>query len=179
MNASVSGWNLKWVMVLLGVALAVRQWLWMPVLVVGASMQPTLRSGQLLGVNKFAYHFDKPRRGDIVEVKTSTGLMLKRVVGLPGETVALREGIFYINGVPLVEPYVYFRELSSIGPGQLGSESYVIAGDNRIESLIAVVNRDRIVGRVVGEPSRLRPLHASLAQAAWRSWAVRTCWRVA
>ena len=89
--------TLRWQLLALGVALAIRQWIWMPGLITGESMQPTLRSGQLVGINKLAYLFDMPRRGDIVEFWTGREFMVKRVLGLPGDQIALRDGIFYVK----------------------------------------------------------------------------------
>jgi signal peptidase I len=129
-----------------------RQWVWMPALVTGESMEPTLRGGQLVGVNKLAYQLCGPRRGEIVEVRTGHDLMVKRVIGLPGESIALRDGKFYVNGVLLAEPYVRFQEVRTIAPGRLGPDCFVVAGDNRPQTVIAVVRRDRIVGRVTRKP---------------------------
>lgn len=154
MKPPLSMRHLRSLFILLGLALAARQWAWMPVLVLGPSMQPTLQGGQLLGVNKLAYRFEEPRRGDIVEVWNGSSLMLKRILGLPGETIALRQGTFEVDGIPLVEPYVEFHDLGNIGPGRLGSDCYLVAGDNRPQTLIAVVHRDRIVGRVMGQSFR-------------------------
>ena len=140
---------LRWLLLVLGLALVVRQWVWMPVLVLGGSMQPTLHGGQIVGVNKLAYHFSGPRRGEIIEVWNGRDLLVKRVLGLPGETIAMHDGFFYVNGTPLVEPYVWFRDGNDIAPGQLGPDCFLVAGDYRLGTIIAVINRSRIVGRVM------------------------------
>ncbi len=134
---------------LLGLVLATREWVWIPTLISGASMEPTLPHRELVGVNKLAYAFSRPRRGDVVAVWTGKGLMIKRVIGLPGETITLRQGKFYVDGTELAEPYVKFNESSTIASGQLGADRLVVAGDNRAETVIAVIKRDRIVGRVI------------------------------
>lgn len=126
-----------------------RQWVWAPLVLVGPSMEPTLRNGQLAGVNKLAYVFHSPRRGDVVVVQTGRGLIVKRIVGLPGEEVGARDGIFQVNGAPLGEPYVGLCQSWAIAPARLDEDSYVIAGDNRSESLTALVHRRRIVGQLV------------------------------
>ena len=148
MKAQRSELMLRWLLLLLGVALAVRQWVWMPEIIAGESMQPTLRSGQLVGINKLAYRFDMPRRGEIVDFWTGSEYMVKRILGLPGEQIALRDGTFYVNGAPMAEPYVQFKDHSNIADGRLGPGCFVVSGDNRSQSLTAVVNRSRIVGRV-------------------------------
>ncbi len=139
----------RWLLPALGLALAVRHWVWTPVLVAGGSMRPTLRALELAGVNKLAYRFGPPRRGDIVMVRTGRSWMVKRIIGLPGEEVALRAGVFFINGRPLAEPYVRSAGADDTDPGQLGPSRFVVAGDNRLSSIIAIVSRDRIVGRLV------------------------------
>jgi signal peptidase I len=141
--------SLHWLLLVLGLALAIRQWVWMPTLVTGQSMKPTLRHCQLACVNKLCYHFRPPRRGDIVLVNTGRERHIKRVVGLPGEEVTLRAGVFYLDGRPLAEPYVRYPGGNTIAAGRLGADRFLVVGDNRPESIIAVVRRERIVGRLV------------------------------
>src|SRR5690348_16478827 len=136
---------------LLGLLLAVltfRQWVWSPVAITGQSMSPTWSHGQIAGMNKVAYLFAAPRRGDLVFVRTDRELLVKRIVGLRSEEVCARDGIFYVNGTPLHESYVRFPGSWSIAPGKLGGEQFVVAGDNRSQTLVSVVRRDRIVGRL-------------------------------
>jgi signal peptidase I len=132
---------------LLLLVLIIRQWVWMPVLIRGESMLPTLRGGQLAGVNKLAYLFRPPRRGDIVEVWTGKDLIVKRVVGLPGEEVAARGGTLYVNGSPLPEPYAIKRDWN-VAAGKLDFNSFLVVGDNRFQTVAALVGRERIVGRL-------------------------------
>lgn len=141
---------LRWLVLCLAVALAVRRWVWMPTLIVGNSMLPTLRNGEFAAVNKLAYVFQAPQRGDIVVIRTGSGLLVKRVVGLPGEEIAVRHGAFYVNGVQLHEPCAHCGHYpDNIAPGRIGPHCFVVAGDNRSGTIIAVVDRDRIVGRYV------------------------------
>ena len=139
--------NLRRLLPLLLVALMVRAWVWMPVLVTGKSMLPTLRGGQLAGLNKLAYRVGPPRRLDVVAVWTGKDLMIKRIVGLPGEEIAARDGTLYINGSPLWEPYA-IKSNWNIASGKIDSNNFVVVGDNRLETILAVVNRERIVGRL-------------------------------
>jgi signal peptidase I len=149
MRTAVSVRRLRWLSLALGLALAARQWVCMPELLTGESMRPTLHGGELVWVNKLAYRFGRPRRGEVVQVWTGRDVMVKRVLGLPGENIAMHDGIFYVNGAPLTEPYVQFKDESNIAPGLLGPDRFLVAGDNRSKTIIAVVNRDRIVGRVL------------------------------
>lgn len=105
----------------------------LPVRVVGRSMEPSYRDGSINAVNRLAYVFRKPRRGDVVGVRFSDFHIqyLKRIVGLPGETVAITNGIVYINGQPLDEPYVKDRDSWELAPVLLPDDNYFVIGDNR------------------------------------------------
>jgi signal peptidase I len=144
-------------LLILGLVLAIRQWAWAPVVVIGGSMQPTLCSGQITVLSKLSYHFRPPRRGDIVLVDTGRELYAKRIIGLPGEDLALKAGVLYVNGRRLAEPYVQFPGDDSVAAGRLGTNRFLIAGDNRPDSTVAVVNRERIVGVLICWPNTVRP----------------------
>ncbi len=109
--------------------------------VLGSSMEPTLReSGQRLLVSRVAYWFGEPQRGDIITFNppedwaNPTGRpFIKRVIGLPGETVEIKNGKVYINGEPLDEPYLDSSQpmtrtmpAMTVPPGY-----YFVLGDNR------------------------------------------------
>lgn len=101
----------------------------------GSSMTDTLSNGEIVLVTRFDYRFGgTPARGDIVECRFPgrVDAYIKRVIGLPGETVELREGKTYINGAVLEEPYLFsLPEDYSI---TLGENEYLMLGDNRSES---------------------------------------------
>ena len=142
--------SLPWLLLCLLAALAIRRWVWMPTLIQGQSMLPTLAEGEVGGINKLAYLRREPERGDLVGVWTGTELMAKRVVGLPGEQVAVHDGVLWVNGAPLAEPYVEFSDRwRQVREGTIEPGCMLVAGDNRSTSVIAVVGRDRIVGRLV------------------------------
>jgi signal peptidase I len=122
----------------------------MPTLIEGRSMLPTLAEGQVGGINRLAYRWREPKRGDLVAIWTGTEFMAKRVVGLPGERLAVRNGVLWVNGAPLAEPYVEFSDRwRQVREGTIEPGCMLVAGDNRSTSVIAVVGRDRIVGRLV------------------------------
>jgi signal peptidase I len=112
-------------------------------------MSPTLQSGGIALVSKMAYLWHEPSRGDIVAVWNGRELMVKRVVGLPGERISARAGMFFINGSAMQEPYVRCHNAWNLGPGKMTDSNFVVAGDNRAETIVAVVARGRIVGRLV------------------------------
>jgi signal peptidase I len=148
----------------LAVLWLLRQWVCMPVYISGNSMQPSLKPGQLAWINKLAYRFSPPRRGDVVAIWTGQDLILKRIVGLPGEEVSIRHGRFYVQGVPLSEPYVQIHGAPEITAGRPGADCFVVAGDNRAETLVAVVRRSRIIGRLVNTAKTFRGDRSSIGQ---------------
>ncbi len=122
------------VVVLVGVCLLLYNYVLLPVRVEGGSMLPTYKDRGINVVNRLAYLFHEPRRGDVVAVRLQAGehrMYLKRVVGLPGETVEFHGGRLFINGKPLDEPYVKLPCEWEHGPLQVGPDEYYCVGDNR------------------------------------------------
>jgi signal peptidase I len=127
-----------------------------PIRVEGGSMLPTYREHGINFVNRLAYLFHEPRRGDVVAIALEAGehvMYMKRIVGLPGDTVAFHKGRLFINGEPLDEPYVKLRgewehESEPVGPHQ-----YYFVGDNRDmpwdDHVHGRRERNRIVGKVL------------------------------
>jgi signal peptidase I len=137
------------VLVFLAIGLLVRADIWAPVLIAGNSMSPSLHAGQIAGLNKLSYRLRPPHRGDVVAVWTGKALIVKRIIGLPGEEIYARDGTFFINGQALQEPYIRFQDHWSIGPGRIPAGQFVVVGDNRPQTLLAIVARERIVGRLM------------------------------
>jgi signal peptidase I len=122
----------------------------------GPSMQPTFYTGDLVIVNRAAYFFSSPQRGDVVVLHNprTSGAddLIKRVIGLPNETVELRDGRVYINGTLLDEPYIReFCGLGCNGTWTLSPTQYFVLGDNRPQSYdshnFGPVERHLIVGQ--------------------------------
>ena len=121
----------------------------------GTSMVDTLRSGDMVLVTRFDYKGGRqPDRGDIVECSFPgrSGTYIKRVIGLPGDTVEIIDSRTYVNGAPLSEPY-------ATGPSEdytavLGMDEYLVLGDNRAESYdsraedMGFISADDLLGRV-------------------------------
>jgi signal peptidase I len=96
-------------------------------------MDPTVRNRQVRVLNLLAYTHRDPQRFDIVAIQ-GTGprhLLLKRIVGLPGETIAWDNGNLRVNGVVVEEPYLVGPINWDIAPQDLGDDEYFVAGDNR------------------------------------------------
>ena len=121
----------------------------------GFSMNPTLQDGEYILVNKLAYKTGKPIRGDIVVFMFPMNPqedLIKRVIGLPGESVAVHNGIVSIDGTPLNEPYINAEPFYD-GEWQIPAGQLFVLGDNRNDSrdshqwgLLPIEN---VIGRAV------------------------------
>jgi signal peptidase I len=108
---------------------------WIP----SASMVPTLKYGDRVLVNKFIYRFTEPQRGDIIVFKSVEGDgqdLIKRVVGVPGDEIAVRGGKLFVNGEPQKEPYVNkkYPDRSFYAPTTVPEDHVFAMGDNRANS---------------------------------------------
>ena len=121
----------------------------------GISMLPTYQDGSAHFVNRLAYLWHEPRRGDVVSIRLAgVHLMyLKRIIGLPGETVAFVNGQVLINDQVLDEPYEKLSCDWNLPPEKLGPDEYFVVGDNRTmppeNHTFGKVERDRIVGKTI------------------------------
>ena len=121
----------------------------------GFSMNPTLQDGEYILVNKLAYKTGDPHRGDIVvfvfPVNPEEDL-IKRVIGLPGESVSVQDGVVTVNGVPLTEPYIASPPIYN-GEWEVPEGQLFVLGDNRNESRDShqwgLLPMENVVGRAV------------------------------
>jgi signal peptidase I len=126
-----------------GIALGIRTFLFEAVSVASSSMEPTLYLHTHYMVNRIVYKFRPPQRGDIVvfssPVDRQTGF-IKRVIGVAGDTIELRDKRVILNGQPLEEPYAIYKRASeqlvgdNLGPLTVPEGSVFVLGDNRDES---------------------------------------------
>ncbi len=132
--------------------------LYQPVQVEGTSMMPRLTNHERIFINKYIYRFRPIQRGDIVVFHfplDPSKSYIKRVVGLPGETVSIENGHAYINGRVLNEPYVpdSFFDHENYEPVKLANDDYYVLGDHRDASNDSrewgPVSRDLIYGKAV------------------------------
>ena len=133
----------------------------LPVRVDGISMLPTYSNGSVNFVYRLAYLRHEPRRGDVVGIRLSdpsimrpSVMYLKRIIGLPGETVAFDNGQVLIDGRVLDEPYEKERDCDwNLPPVKLGPTEYFVVGDNRSMPaefhVKGKVERDHIVGKAL------------------------------
>jgi len=130
-------------------------WLLLPLRLSGISMEPTYHDGAFAFANRASYWFRAPARGDVVALRMA-GLHLvyvKRIVGLPGERVAIVDGTVLINGAPLPEPTVVRRLPWTMAPVDVAADEYFVVGDNRSMTIenhsLGRVKRARLVGRLL------------------------------
>ena len=177
---------IDWVVTLAGaiaVVLLLKAFVINPYRIPSSSMEPTLhcarpgqgceagRSDRVLA-NRLVYHLREPRRGDVVVFETPAeawrvcgagGTFVKRLVGLPGETVSERNGVIYIDNRRLDEPYVPpARRDDESGRWEVAPDHYFFMGDNRRNSCDSrrwgAVARDNLIGTVFATywpPSRI------------------------
>lgn len=127
----------------------------------GKSMEPSFFGGQRLVISRISYMIGDPQRGDIAVFNSPRPLkddeppLIKRVIGVPGDVVEIRDRLVYVNGELLEEPYVTepCRASCSDNLWELGPDEYFMMGDNRNHSrdsrVFGVVRRNQVIGEVV------------------------------
>ena len=130
--------------------------LWLPVLqIYGSSMTPTLQDGEII----FSVKTAELQRGDIVAFYYNNKILIKRVIGLPGDWVTLdSDGTVFVNNLPVEEPYITekaFGETNIELPYQVPEGKYFVMGDHRATSVdsrntaVGCVGREQIVGKIL------------------------------
>ncbi|HSW89709.1 MAG TPA: signal peptidase I [Patescibacteria group bacterium] len=155
------------IVIALSIFLVIYLFLMQPHQVSGLSMFPTYHDKEYLLTDKVSYKFGNPKRGDVVvfhappaaNCPAGTGCdFIKRVIGLPGETLEIKDHAWYINGKQLPEPYIPPENILNDGAfteGRavtLGPDEYLVIGDNRPHSsdgrVWGPITKEEIVGRV-------------------------------
>ena len=138
------------------IALLIHVFLAQATRVYGQSMEPNLHTNERLVIEKLSYRFHGPRRGDVVVLHDPGGspeLLIKRVVGLPGERVTVADGRVFIDGVPLDEPYLAQGTLGGGRSWIVPPLAVFVMGDNRSASrdsrTFGPVSLDQIIGRAL------------------------------
>lgn len=140
--------------VIIIVVILLRTYIVTPVIVVGDSMVPTLEDNQILLLNKLDYKINEIDRYDIVVIKVEKSEIIKRVIGLPGETIEYRNNKLYINGHEEETIYNFDTEdftLKSIcNCNKIPQDKYLVLGDNRKVSsdsrIIGLIDKKDILG---------------------------------
>jgi signal peptidase I len=146
--------------VLVVASVVVFRFVLLPIRVMGLSMEPSFHDHAINFINRLAYVGGQPRRGDVVGIRMSTNtagplqvMLLKRLVGLPGETISFSGGQLLVNGQPQKEPYLKLHSDWDERERLLGSNQYYFVGDNRSmppdQHDHGMAYRSQIVGRVL------------------------------
>lgn len=153
------GW-LFYILIIIGLTYLIITYVGQRTRVSGSSMETTLSDGDNLIVDKLSYRFQDPKRFDIVvfpyKYEENT-YYIKRIIGLPGDTVQVKDGYTYING-ELLKSDIYGAEVmieagTASEPITLGEEEYFVLGDNRNHSLdsrdpsVGILKREDLIGR--------------------------------
>ncbi|MDQ3211142.1 MAG: signal peptidase I [Acidobacteriota bacterium] len=143
------------ILILTAVSFGTFRWILIPVRTQGISMQPTYESDHLTFVNRLAFVWRPPARGDIVAIRLAGPhvVYVKRIVGLPGERLEIVEGQVLIDALPLAEPYVRNRRPWDVPEVTLEKGEYFVIGDNRGMRVgdhdFGRVDAARILGRIL------------------------------
>jgi signal peptidase I len=120
----------------------------------GSSMEPNLHDGEYLIIEKLSYRFGDPQRGDVIVFHYPLNPQrdfIKRIIGLPGDSVQVRRGQVFINGQVMPEPYGPMEPTYNWGPEAVGADQYCVLGDNRNNSSDShswgMLPRSLIIGR--------------------------------
>lgn len=145
----------KVVLISLAIILPIRLWLVQPFYVEGASMEPNFYDSEYLIINEISYHFENPQRGEVIifrNPKNTKIYFIKRVIGLPGETIEIKQGRVFINDELIEEAYIENFSTQSNQIISLADDEYFVMGDNRINSYdsraIGPVKEQYIIGKV-------------------------------
>jgi signal peptidase I len=145
-------------------ALGIRQFVAEARYIPSGSMKPTLQINDRLVVEKISYRFNPPKRGDIIVFRApqkaldavgskSKDAYIKRVIGLPGETIEVKEGKVFIEGKALAEDYIQAPPTYTWGPKVVPPDQYLVLGDNRNSSsdghVWGFLPSEGIIGRAV------------------------------
>lgn len=145
---------LSYVLIII-VVLLIKKYIFSPIKVNGDSMFPTLHDNDIMILNEIGYHINGVKRFDIVVVDTNNDKIIKRIIGLPGETVTYKDNKLYINGEYIEENFehdiTHNFELSKIEEEIIPEDYYFVVGDNRGKSLdsrtIGLIHKDQILGK--------------------------------
>lgn len=148
------GWFKAFLIAIL-VALFLRSFVFATSIVDGDSMFPALENGDRVIFNKAVYIIGEPARGEIIIIQRPLKNYVKRIVGLPGETIEVKDHILYINNEIYQQDFLseeMQKRTGDFGPIQIPEESYFVLGDNRADSKdsrngLGFISKQEIIGR--------------------------------
>ncbi len=176
------------IIIVIGVTLLIESFVIVNAVIPSASMEPTIMTGDHIFGNRLVYHFRQPERYDIIIFRypdDESQLFIKRVIGLPGETVEIRDGEVYINGseIPLYDDFCASPGTTTLqeqrthltNPFVVPEGCYFVMGDNRNNSRDSrywknpFVAKDKILGEAIFRywpPNKVSIIHRHVAEDA-------------
>ena len=153
-KSSVIGNILSYVFIIL-LALLIKKYIFSPVKVNGTSMVPTLNDGNIMILNEIGYYLNGVNRFDIVVIDYNGEKLIKRIIGLPGETIEYKNYDLYVNGEIVAENFKH-KDTADFSISELDAEVipddyYFVVGDNRINSkdsrMVGFIHKSKIMGK--------------------------------
>lgn len=137
--------------IIIVVVLLIKHYVITPIKVNGNSMNNTLKNKDIMILDKISYRFQEIERFDIVVIKKENDYLIKRVIGMPGETVEYKNNKLYINGKNIDEKFIHEKTNDFIMEEKIPDDCYFVVGDNRPVSndsrYIGVINKKDILGK--------------------------------
>ena len=154
-NRSKNIKNIMSYVIVIVVALLIKLFVFSPIKVNGTSMFPTLEDGDIMILNEIGYHINGLNRFDIAVATVDGERLIKRVIGLPGETVEYKDNTLYINGEEVAENFIHGETkdftLSQINCEKIPEDYYFLVGDNRGNSkdsrIVGLIHKSKIMGK--------------------------------
>lgn len=159
-NKSILAWVVQ-ILLVLALSSVVAHFFFRTATMQEISMEPTIQVNDQVRINRLSYVFGSPKRGDIIAFKKSddenASIHIKRVIGLPGDTVQIKDGMILINGETYMESGEYPKVINpglAEDPIKIGTGEYFVLGDNRNNSEdsrfadMGLISEKRIIGKV-------------------------------
>lgn len=138
--------------VIIGIIVLIRVYVLTTTEVVGPSMEPNLDDGNILLVDQITSHFNEYNRFDVVVFERSPSYLIKRIIGLPGETIEYIDDKLYVDGKEVKDYFKTNGKTEDFGPVTVPANTYFVLGDNRIDSkdsrVFGTIKKDKIIGKV-------------------------------
>ena len=139
----------------IGIALLIKFFVFSPIKVNGTSMEPNLKDGDIMIMNEIGYYLNGVERFDIVVINNNGEKIIKRIIGLPGEKVEYKDNKLYINDEEIIENFKHANtndfSIIDLGITEIPKNHYFVLGDNRVNSKdsrsIGTINKGQIVGK--------------------------------
>ena len=143
--------NILSYVLVIGIALLIKFFVFSPIKVNGTSMEPNLKNGDIMILNEIGYRLNGVKRFDIVVVNTDGEKIIKRIIGLPGERIEYRNDKLYVNDEEVIENFAHGDTKDFTLMEEIPKNHYFVMGDNRGNSkdsrVIGAIHKSKIVGK--------------------------------